>query len=173
MSRCPPHCCMGCKEEVRQERIIHKAKIWQKESCSAKLLLEILPDLEEEDSKDTDCPELVELEGRDRIFAIGLLPPAVEIRAGSTISQHLAKAFKLNSKASAPPNHAISDYLKEFKDVFSKESFDTLPEPKQWDHAVELVLGEKATNCKVYPLSLVEQKELDEFLRENLESSQI
>ena len=32
---------------------------------------------------------------------------------------------------------------------------------------------EKATNCKVYPLSLVEQKELDEFLRENLESGWI
>ena len=173
MSRCPPHCCMGCREEVRQEQIIHKAEIWWRESCSARLMPEILPDLEEEDSKDADCPELVELEDRDCIFAIGLLPPATEIRAGSTISQHLAKAFKLNSEASTPPNCAIPNYLKEFKDVFSKESFDTLPEPKQWDHAVELVSGEKATYCKVYPLSLAEQKKLDEFLGENLESGHI
>ena len=33
--------------------------------------------------------------------------------------------------------------------------------------------GEKATNCKVYPLSPKEQKELDKFLKENLESGQI
>ena len=173
MIRCPPRCCMGCREEVRQEWIIRKAEIWRKESCSAGPLLGILPDSEEEDSEDADCPELVELEDGDCIFATGLLPPAAEIRAGSTISQCLAKAFKLNSEASAPPNHAIPNYLKEFKDVFSKESFDTLPEPKQWDHAVELVPEEKATNCKVYPLSPAEKKELDKFLRENLESGQI
>ena len=134
---------------------------------------EILSDSEEEDSEDGDFPELIELEDRDRIFAIGLIPPAAEIRASSTISQRLAKAFKLNSEASTPPNRAIPSYLKEFEDVFSKESFDTLPELKQWDHAIELVPGEKATNCKVYPLSPLEQKELDKFLRENLESGQI
>ena len=126
--------------------------------------------MEEEDSKDRDCLELVELGDGDCIFAIGLLPPAAEIRAGSTISQCLAEAFKSNSEASAPPNHAIPNYLKEFEDVFSKESSDTLPELKQWDHAVELIPGEKATNCKVYPL---EQKELDEFLKDNLESGRI
>ena len=129
-----------------QEQIICKAEIQQKESCSTRLTLKILPDLEEEDSEDADCPELVELEDEDHIFAIGLLPSAAEIRAGSTISQHLVEAFKLNSEASAPPDHAIPDYLKEFKDVFSKESFDTLPESKQWDHAIELVPGEKGTN---------------------------
>jgi len=51
--------------------------------------------------------------------------------------------------------------LKEFDSVFSNESFDTLPESKKWDHAVKLIPGEKASNCKVYPLALTEQKELD------------
>lgn len=100
-------------------------------------MLELLPDLDEEDCEDTDCLELVQLEDGDHIFTIGLLPPAEEIRAGSAISQCLAKAFKLNSKASAPLGCAIPDYLKEFEDVFSKESFDNLPELKQWDHAIE------------------------------------
>ena len=146
-----------------------QGQVWWKETCSAGPTPELLPDSEEEDSKDADCPELVELEDRDHIFAISLLPPAAEIRASSTILQHLAKAFKLNSEASASSNCAIPNYLKEFEDVFSKESFDTLPELKQWDHAVELVPGEKATNCKVYPLFPAEQEELDKFLRENLE----
>ena len=39
-------------------------------------------------------------------------------------------SVKLNSKASAPPDRTIPNYLKKFEDVFSKESFDTLPEPK-------------------------------------------
>jgi len=63
--------------------------------------------------------------------------------------------------------------LKEFDSVFSKESFDVLPESKKWDHAVKLIPGEKASNCKVYPLTPMEQKELNQFLKENLETGRI
>ena len=62
----------------------------------------------------------------------------------------------------------IPEYLREFEDVFTKESFDTLPEWKPWDHAIELEPGSKPTNCKVYPLSPREQVELDAFLQEIL-----
>ena len=64
----------------------------------------------------------------------------------------------------------IPNHLQEFSEVFSKESFDVLPEPKPWDHAIELIPGEKLVGCKVYPLSPSEQKELDAFLKEVLES---
>ena len=60
-----------------------------------------------------------------------------------------------------------------FRDVFSKESFDKLPERKQWDHAIDLVPGSKPFSTKVYQISLVEQKELDDFLDENLSSGRI
>jgi len=63
--------------------------------------------------------------------------------------------------------------LKEFDSIFSKESFDALPESKKWDHAVKLIPGEKASNCKVYLLAPTEQKELDQFLKENLETGRI
>jgi len=49
----------------------------------------------------------------------------------------------------------------------------TLPASKPWDHAVELVTDATLKTCKVYPLSASEQKELDEFLKENLESGRI
>jgi len=42
---------------------------------------------------------------------------------------------------------ARSRVPKEFDSVFSKESFDALTESKKWDHAVELIPGEKASNC--------------------------
>jgi len=29
--------------------------------------------------------------------------------------------------------------VQEFRDVFAKESFDELPDQKQWDHAIKLV----------------------------------
>jgi hypothetical protein len=84
----------------------------------------------------------------------------------STISQCLAEAFKANSKAESP----IPEYLKDFTSVFSKTSFDILPEPKEWDHAVKIIPGSKPSNCKAYSLSSAEQKELDAFLKENLET---
>ena len=57
--------------------------------------------------------------------------------------------------------------------MFSKQSFDVLLEPREWDHAMEIIPGSKPTGYKVYPLSPVEKKELDVFLKENLETGQI
>jgi len=117
-------------------------------------------DSEEEEPKEAEEP----IEPEDHIFAIGLFPAPAEIQATSSVSQCLAEAFKYNSKASAPSRRPIPEYLKEFDSIFSEESFDALPESKKWDHAVELIHGEKASHCKVYPLALTEQKELDKFL---------
>jgi len=127
---------------------------------------ELHTDSEEKEPEEAEEP----IEPGDRIFAIGLVPAPVEIRATSSISQRLAEAFKRNSEALAPSGRSIPEYLKEFDSVFSKESFNVLPESKKWDHAVELIPGEKASNCKVYPLAPTEQKELDQFLKENLET---
>ena len=93
----------------------------------------------------------------------------MEIRASSTISQRLAEVFQANTEVTTP----IPEYLREFTSMFSKQSFDILPESREWDHAVEIIPGSKPTGCKVYPLSPVEQKELDAFLKENLETGQI
>jgi len=130
---------------------------------------ELHTDSEEEEPEEAEEP----IKPGDCIFAIGLVPEPVEIRATSSISQRLAEAFKRNSEASAPSGWSVPEYMKEFDSIFSKESFDVLPESKKWDHAVKLIPGEKASNCKVYPLALTEQKELDQFLKENLETGRI
>src|SRR5882724_6386392 len=58
----------------------------------------------------------------------------------------------------------------EFQDVFIKESFDELPNQKQWGHAIKLILDAHNFSTKLYPLAPVEQKQLDEFLNKNLKS---
>ena len=62
----------------------------------------------------------------------------------------------------------VNEYIREYKDLFSATEFDQLPERRPWDHVIELTLGFKPVNCKVYPLNPWEQKALDEFLEENL-----
>ena len=121
-------------------------------------------------SEKTSADESISVEKGDRILATGLLPPPlVNIRASSTISQQLAEAFQTNEEALTP----IPGYLKEFTAVFSKQSFDVLPESKEWDHTVELIPESKPSGCKVYLLSPAKQKELDAFLKENLETGHI
>jgi len=49
-----------------------------------------------------------------------------------------------------------------FSQVFSEEGLAKLPNRKPWDHAIELTPGAQSKGCKVYPLSIKEQAELDE-----------
>jgi hypothetical protein len=64
-------------------------------------------------------------------------------------------------------------HLCDFQSVFSKESLNDLPKSKPWDHSIKLIADATPKSCKVYPLAASEQKELDTFLKENLESGQI
>ena len=86
-----------------------------------------------------------------------------EIHASQTTLQHLAEVFTQNMQPKSFQD-AIPNYLHDFKDIFSTTSFDSLPEHKQWDHAIELVPDVEPSNCKVYPLAPKEQDELDAFL---------
>ena len=99
-------------------------------------------------------------------------PTEAEIQASQTTSQRLAQAFAANSQPKSSGS-TIPHHLQDFKDMFSKASFDSLPERKQWDHVIELLPGAEAASCKVYLLAPREQDELDAFLQENLDSGQI
>jgi len=62
---------------------------------------------------------------------------------------------------------------RDFTDVFLEEAFTHLPPCKAWDHAIELHPDAKLPRGRTFPLSPTEQKELDEFLRENLANRHI
>jgi Reverse transcriptase (RNA-dependent DNA polymerase) len=68
----------------------------------------------------------------------------------------------------------VPSHYHEYETVFTKESFDALPERRPWDHAIDLKEGADPTlDCKIYPLGPGEQDELDTFLEENLSSGRI
>ena len=90
----------------------------------------------------------------------------------SNILQQLAEAFHKNSEPKSF-HKSVPTHFHDFKDLFSKLSFDHLPDCKVWDHTIELIPGAKPANCKVYPLAPNKQSEMDEFIQENLRSGRI
>ena len=72
------------------QRIAQKAKIRRTEAVSNGPVLELHTDSEEEEPEEAEEP----IKPGDCIFAIGLVPAPAEIRATSSVSQHLAEAFK-------------------------------------------------------------------------------
>src|SRR5258706_2365439 len=103
----------------------------------------------------------------DAIYAILLTPEWEEcICATSTPSQRLVE--EAWAQQAHPSGSAIPECYRDFADVFSEEAFTHLPPCKAWDHTIELHPDAKLPRGRTFPLSPAEQKELDEFLRENL-----
>ena len=67
----------------------------------------------------------------------------------------------------------LPTYVTEFQFMFAKEDFDILPEHCKWDHVIKLIPRAEPKSSKMYPLSLLEQAELDAFLEENLHTGRI
>ncbi|SJL15338.1 uncharacterized protein ARMOST_18831 [Armillaria ostoyae] len=124
-----------------------------------------LPDADPDDRWDE------ELEEGDTILAVNMVEE-LTIRAVHHTND-LAAAANAEKPKKTFKEMVPTDY-RSFRDLFSKENFDELPERKPWDHAIELVPNAKSTlDCKVYPLNRDEQEQLDKFLDENLESGRI
>ena len=106
---------------------------------------------------------------RDRLFLTRLLPEPdqINLQAMATTSQRLTEGARRSVEAQAAAT-LLPAYIVEFQSVFAKEDFDILPEHRKWDHTIELIPGAEPKSSKVYPLSPLEQAELDAFLEENL-----
>jgi len=183
MSCCSPRCCNGCRTEAREERKILKQEAASINACRSGSFPATVEDADEEDEVNmdptaSDIP--FDIEEGDWVWATGLIPEAQYIQASSTISQRLAEGFAKNAEANptlptggSGSKDPVPDYVKIFGQVFSEEGFAKLPNRKPWDHAIELVPGAQPKGCKVYPISVTEQSELDHFLTENLETGRI
>jgi len=181
MTRCLLRCCVGCQADCKAEQNAKREDTEQINTCWTGPFPAFIEDADEEDKAEptpeqspdpeADFPD-EPLEEGNRIWATGLFPQAEHIRTTATVSQRLAEEFQQNSQPMDHKKH-IPPHLRDFHSVFSKDSFDELPGTKLWDHAVELTPDASPKSCKVYLLSTSEQKELDAFLKENLESGQI
>jgi hypothetical protein len=126
----------------------------------------VAPDLDDDD--DNDQPQVEEaLDDSDHVFVATIPCEAEFIRATSNVLQWLAKAFHKNSEPKLF-HKSIPMHFHDFEDLFTKSSFDCLPDRKVWDHAIKLVPDAKALSYKVYPLAPNKQSKMDEFIHENL-----
>jgi transposase InsO family protein len=186
MSRCPGRC-STCRKEIKQERHQRQTEARHLRACRAgpmptvedvsEDIPELYPDTEDDsgdEEDDTDHAEAPdEIEEGDRVFMTTVYDREEFVRASSTTSQRLSEAFAKNSGPPKSFRESVPKAFHDFEDVFSKESFDELPDRKPWDHAIELELGAKTSSTKVYPLSPNEQEQLDAFIEENLASGRI
>jgi len=171
MTRCPLHCEGGRalqKEQTRQKRTELRAL----RSCHDGPT----PLLQEESESEEEPPPIhhSSWEPGDRLFLTRLLPEPdqAELRATATTSQRLAEGARRSAEAQAAAT-LLPAYVTEFRSVFAKEDFDILPEHRKWDHAIELIPRAEPKSSKVYPLSPLEQAELDAFLEKNLRTGRI
>ena len=164
---CCPGCCSTCRMEIKQECHQHQIEAHHLCICHAGPMPtveevfedtpELYPDTEDDsndngdDSDNAEAPD--EIDEGDRISMTMVYDKAEFIQANATALQCLSQAFTKNS---APPKlfqDSVPKAFHDFEDIFSKESFDDLPERKPWDHAIELELDAKVSSTKVYPLS--------------------
>jgi hypothetical protein len=89
------------------------------------------------------------------------------VHASSTVSGCLAEAFAKNSKPKGLQDIVLMS-LHTYANVFSEMAFESLPEHRKWDHAIELEHEPSPKFQKVYPMILTEQTEMDAFLEEAL-----
>jgi hypothetical protein len=127
----------------------------------------------EEEAQDT-CPALdgdldsdiddIIIEEDDRVFMmiVHLVDPQHFICASSTVSGHLAEASTKNLKLK-DFHDIVPTPLHAYADIFSETAFDSLPERRKWDHAIELEHEPSPGFHKVYPMTLTEQTEMDAF----------
>jgi hypothetical protein len=114
------------------------------------------------------------IEEDDRVFMAMVHPvdPHHFVCASSTVSGRLAEAFAKNSKLKGFED-IVPTSLHTYADLFSEMAFDSLPERRKWDHAIELEHKPSPGFRKVCPMTLTEQMEMDVFLEEALATGRI
>jgi hypothetical protein len=94
------------------------------------------------------------------------------VRASSTVSRHLTEVSAKNSKLKGFVDIVLTS-LHTYANIFSETAFNSFPECCKWDHTTELECEPSPGFCKVYPMTLIEQTEMDIFLEEALATGHI
>jgi hypothetical protein len=164
MSRCPVQC-STCRVEEKRDAKMQKSTISQINACRSGAFPMMVEEDEDEsphvnadetdeeaqdtgpafdDDFDSDVDDITIEEG-DCVFMTMVHPvdPQYFVRASSTVSGRLAEAFAKNSKPK-DFHDIVPTSLHAYADVFSETAFDSLPEHRKWDHAIEL------ERCSVY-----------------------
>jgi hypothetical protein len=138
MTRCPARC-QQCHTKVREERKQAAREAHNIRACHMgpfprpTVEVEEVPDEEDSADDDEDVPDKEDadnaVEEGDRVFMMAIRPDdeVVDICTTGNFLQRLAEAYNRNAKVHSFRD-AVLDYLHDFEDVFTEESFDALPE---------------------------------------------
>jgi hypothetical protein len=94
-----------------------------------------------------------------------------QLRKTSTAAELAIKALTKEEKTW---DQIIPPQYHKWKKVFSEEEAKRYPQHQPWDIAIDLVENApKTLDCKIYPLTLLEQGKLEEYIKEILEKGYI
>ena len=86
-----------------------------------------------------------------------------------TTTATLIQAEINQQKEDLPLTEQIPKEYHQYLDVFDKNKVEHFPESWPWDHKIELKEGFQPKSFKTYNLTPEEQKELDNWIKENLD----
>ncbi len=118
-----------------------------------------------------------------RIFAswVDWVIKQLQLEEGNELFMHIWKTTHsqqfteaAHDKTICPWTDLVPNKLHQYQKVFSEEEAQCFPEPKHWDHKIELLENAPMTlNCKIYPLTHQEHEAQDKFLAEHLQKGYI
>ena len=125
---------------------------------------------------ENDMPDLITLEEEEEDTLIAHITGKtwedwMEINK-TTVSTTLAMDANAQKKEKTL-EEMVPPELMDYRHIFDKTTANRFPESRPWDHAIDLKEDFVPKDCKVYPLTVPEQAELDKFLNENLEKGYI
>jgi len=97
-------------------------------------------------------------------------PSEILINAKATTATSIAQQEK---KTVIPLEELVPKEYHLYLHLFDKKSSERFPEPRSWDHKIEMKADFEPKVFKKYNLSSIEQKELDKFIDKNLEKGYI
>ena len=95
------------------------------------------------------------------------------INAKITKATEIQTEINLKKEKNLSLEEQVPKEFHEYLDVFSEEKATRFPEPKKWDHKIELKDTFTPRSFKTYNLTPEETQELDKFLKDNLDKGYI
>jgi len=127
-----------------------------------------MPKIVEEEDKDTLLNQtqltLDDDETAIIAFITGQTDNKLWINTKANVSTALASEQNLK-KEERTLDEMLPPELMDYRHVFDKTTAERFPESCPWDHAINLKDDFIPKDCKVYPLTVPEQAELDKFLK--------
>ena len=151
MTRCPKECNVYGRKMKKEKR-----KKKEKE-CPRKYSV-MMEEVEDEEMPNGEVPIMIEKEEQKQTFRA--------VHGGQSWDKNIVKVEK-------PVEEWVPKVYHEHLSVFQKKESERMPVRKPWDHAIEMKPGFVPKKSKVYPLSPMEQEEVDAFLKEQLRKGYI